>query len=317
MAPYRLLFEIAVRHAFYAPAPCAGLRLTPTPASALKLRRIGALLRPTAEGVAAYGDADRLPALHAQAQDTAEPLEFYLLGRSNDRDFAGATAGLAGAEGQVLLLDSASAQAPDAEGWRLLHAGEFAGVDKIVPTWLPPLGDTPATDTTPQIEGALPAADRRVAPAFVLRIRIEAAPAAPAASAGAAPARAAAAQAWATQALGRRWCLALQARATHWKYLMPADWAAQAPQVVDLAGRIGFETPRSEPLADGHMALAARSRSPITLHQRPRQRFQLQAQMPAADKVLVKRLPVASAGQLHMETIDGVRTLVSEIFVNR
>ena len=37
----------------------------------------------------------------------------------------------------------------------------------------------------------------------------------------------------------------------------------------------------------------------------------------AVDKVLVKRLPVASAGQLHMETIDGVRTLVSEIFVNR
>jgi len=313
MAPYLLLFEVAVRHAFYAPAPCAGLRLTPTPASASKLRRIGALLRPTAEGVAAYVDASRLPALHAQAQDTDEPLEFYLLGRSNDRDFASATAGLAGAEGQVLLLDSATAQAPDAEGWRTLHAGEFAGADSVVPTWLPPLGETPATDTTQRIEGALPAADRRVTPAFVLRIRIEAVPAAPVTTVDTAPATAT----WAAQALGRRWCLALQARATHWKYLMPADWEAQAPQVVDLAGQIGFEVPRSESLADGRTALAARSHSPITLHQRPRQRFQLQAQMPAADKVLVKRLPVASAGQLHMETIDGVRTLVSEIFVNR
>jgi hypothetical protein len=302
-----------VRHAFYAPAPCAGLRLAPTPASALKLRRIGAVLRPTAEGVAAYVDATRLPALHAHAQDTAEPLEFYLLGRSNDRDFAVATAGLAGAEGQVLLLDSDAAQAPDAEGWRLLHASEFAGVDNVVPAWLPPLGDTPATATTPQVEGALPAADRRVTPAFVLRIRIEAAP-----TAGdnkAAPA--AVVQAWAAQALNRRWRLALQARATHWKYLMPADWAAQEPRVVDLAGQIGFEAPRPESLADGYATLAARSRSAIALHQRPHQRFQLQAQRPAADKVLVKRLPVASAGQLHMETIDGVRTLVSEIFVNR
>ena len=70
-------------------------------------------------------------------------------------------------------------------------------------------------------------------------------------------------------------------------------------------------------LDDGRSTLAARSRSAIAMQRRPLQRFQLLAQQPAADKVLVKRLPVASAGQLHMETIDGVRTLVSEIFVNR
>ena len=46
MDAYLLLFEVAVRHAFYAPEPCAGLRLSPTPASAAKLRRVGAVLRP-------------------------------------------------------------------------------------------------------------------------------------------------------------------------------------------------------------------------------------------------------------------------------
>ena len=164
-----------------------------------------------------------------------------------------------------------------------------------MPIHRPPLGDTPGTTTTPPLAGALPAADRRVPPAFVLRIRIET----PVAT------------------LGQRWCVALQARATHWKYLLPADWAVQAPQVVDIDQRVGFEPPRPEPLDDGRSTLAARSRSAIAMQRRPLQRFQLLAQQPAADKVLVKRLPVASAGQLHMETIDGVRTLVSEIFVNR
>ncbi|HSQ72642.1 MAG TPA: hypothetical protein VLM87_09490, partial [Rubrivivax sp.] len=79
MEAYLLLFEVAVRHAFYAPEPCHGLRLTPTPASASRLRRIGAVLRPTAEGVAVYGESARLGMLQAQASDIHEPLEFYLL----------------------------------------------------------------------------------------------------------------------------------------------------------------------------------------------------------------------------------------------
>lgn len=319
MEAYLLLFEIAVRHAFYAPAPCAGLRLTPTPASALKLRRIGALLKPTAEGVAVYVDGTRLHALHALAQDSRDPLEFYFIGRSSDRDFARTTAGLAGSEGRVLLLDSASAQAPDAAGWRLLHPGEFADVGSAVPTHEPPLGETPVTATTAAIDGALPPADRRVAPPFVLRIRVDA-PAALGTSARRkrkTPSEADAARDWGVTALGRRWCVSLQARATHWKYLLPAEWAVQAPQVLDLDLRVGFEPVRAAALPDGRSALCARSTSAIVLHQRPQQRFQLLALAPAADKILVKRLPVASAGQLYMETIDGVRTLVSEIFVNR
>lgn len=320
MSAYLLLCEVAVRHDFYAPAPCAGLSLAPTPASARLLHRLGALLRPTAEGVAIYADRARLPALHARARDPSAPLAFYLMGRSNDADFAIATAGLAPAEGLVLLLDSARAQAPDADGWQRLHAAPFAGADDAVSSDQPPLGDTPATGAAARIEGALPAAERRVPPAFVLRLGVDAPALQPAGTSRASVAPDAAEraiQAWAEQALGRRWRLHLQARSTHWKYLLPADWAAQQPQVVDLAGEMGFTAPRAEALANGLTALAARSSRPIALHRRPTQRFQLLAQQPAADKVLVKRLPVASAGQLHLESIDGVRTLVSEIFVNR
>ena len=228
MDAYLLLFEVAVRHAFYAPEPCAGLRLSPTPASAAKLRRVGAVLRPTTEGVAVYVEGERLPTLQALANDTNEPLEFYLLGRNSDPDFASATAGLAESRDQVLLFDSARAQDPDAAGWRLLHPGAHASAESAVPIHRPPLGDTPGTTTTPPLAGALPAADRRVPPAFVLRIRIET----PVAT------------------LGQRWCVALQARATHWKYLLPADWAVQAPQVVDIDQRVGFE-----PVSYTHLTL--------------------------------------------------------------
>ena len=176
------------------------------------------------------------PTLQALANDTNEPLEFYLLGRNSDPDFASATAGLAESRDQVLLFDSARAQDPDAAGWRLLHPGAHASAESAVPIHRPPLGDTPGTTTTPPLAGALPAADRRVPPAFVLRIRIET----PVAT------------------LGQRWCVALQARATHWKYLLPADWAVQAPQVVDIDQRVGFESPRPEPLDDGRSTAPTR-----------------------------------------------------------
>ena len=146
MDAYLLLFEVAVRHAFYAPEPCAGLRLSPTPASAAKLRRVGAVLRPTTEGVAVYVEGERLPTLQALANDTNEPLEFYLLGRNSDPDFASATAGLAESRDQVLLFDSARAQDPDAAGWRLQAAASWWC--RGTSAWAPPTGArTPAGST--------------------------------------------------------------------------------------------------------------------------------------------------------------------------
>lgn len=117
----------------------------------------------------------------------------------------------------------------------------------------------------------------------------------------------------------RRWRVTLAPRTTHWRYLLPAEWAAQQPAVVDLAAvdPVDFEPVSTTTLGDGRAALTTHSRRAIPLAARPSQRFVLRAMAPLADPVLVRRLPVASAGQFGMETIAGARTLVSEIYVNR
>jgi hypothetical protein len=290
LPPWVPLFDVQVRHEFYAPGPCQGLSLTPTPESLRRLARVGAVLRPTAAGCAAFVPGDRLPMLQAMAGDDIDPLLFDLIGRSRDLDFAGATTGLS-AEGRTLMLCSLRAQPPQEDGWQLLHAG--------------PLADAGAGESVPTLPllQSLPAAERRMPPLFVLRLHVEPGDGTP--------------QDWAAQALGRRWRVAFGARRTFWKYLLPPEWAPQQPQVVDTAGLTGFYPPASEELVDGRTALAVRSRSAIALTRRPAQHFQVLAGAPRADKVLVRRLPVASAGQFGKAEIDGVQTLVSEIPVVR
>ncbi len=109
----------------------------------------------------------------------------------------------------------------------------------------------------------------------------------------------------------------LAPRSTVWKYWLLGDWSADPLQVVDPAHEVVFTDPVSEPLGDGRVALAVRSRSGIALAQRSEARFQLRSRGAAVERVLVKRLPVAGADHFARETIHGVTTLVSEIYVHR
>jgi hypothetical protein len=116
-----------------------------------------------------------------------------------------------------------------------------------------------------------------------------------------------------------RLLLALPSRATYWKYLLLGDWSGEAPEIVDAAQQVGFESAVPEPLADGSIALAIRSSEPLPLQARPDRRFQLRSRRSArtSSRVLIKRLPSASPrgfGRIH---IAGVPALVSEIYVPR
>jgi hypothetical protein len=286
------LAEVSVQHAFYAPQPVPALRWQPTAATAQTLQRSRLRLAPTAEGFALLAEAADLPVLHARVHEGgvagAGPFALCFTARCGDPLFAAATEGLAA----LGLLDTAYADAPDADGWRTLATDGAAAV--------PP--------------GLLDAADRAAPPPLVLHLQVPRG--AVATTPGEAGARADM-DAWAAEALNQRWRIALAARAPRWKYLLPAEWAAQQPRIVDLAGEVPFDDPIPEALADGRMALGACSQAPIALRQRPPQRFQLQALAPAADRVLVRRLPAGHARQLQMATVDGARTLVAAIHVLR
>lgn len=278
-AGWLTLAMLSVAHTFYAPQPVPGLRWRPTATTARALERARLRLAPTADGFALMAEAAALPVLHARVHEGPQPFDLVFTARSGDTGFAAATDGLAA----LGLLDTDHAAAPDAQGWRAL------ATDRAAPL--------PADLLDP--------GDRAAPPPLVLRLRV------PQAAAADGP------HAWAAAALGRRWRLPLAARAPRWKYLLPAEWAVQRPRIVDLAGEVPFDEPVPEPLADGRIALGACSRAPIALRQRPPQRFQLQALAPAADKVLVRRLPAGSAQQLQMAVIDGTRTLVAAIHVLR
>lgn len=117
----------------------------------------------------------------------------------------------------------------------------------------------------------------------------------------------------ASEAAGRL-RLALAARRSVWKYWLFGDWDDDAPQVVDPDHEIVF-TPAARDLLDaGLPGWSTRSTRPIELRERGVRRFQLRGD---AGQVLIRRLPVAAPAQFTRETIDGVPTLVSEIFVHR
>jgi len=291
MAAFQPLFSIEAEHAYFVDAACRGLQLVPTPASAALLANTGCLLRPLPHGVAVAFDREAADAVRLQIRDAHSPqaqgfcLDF--LGTLPDPRFALYT-DLPGPAGMLLMLHS-DAAVPEAARWRLHAQTCVSAADQV------PLDRPPASELFTRRE-------RLVPPRLAVRVRV--------------------AEADLEQAEhgGRRWLLRFQARATVWKYCVVGDWgdwARDEIQVVDLQRETGFDAAQPEPLPDGRTALALRSLTRIPLHERPAQRFQLRGRSGGTERVLVKRLPVAGSSPWSIETIRGVPTPVSEIYVHR
>ena len=197
---------------------------------------------------------------------------------SSDALLAGVTEGLPGRQRDVPELLHWCATLVVDDPARL-HAGASVGADD---TW--PL-------TWPAVAATLDTATRRQPPLALLSVPLPTAQA--------------------------QYRVRLAPRSTVWKYWLLGDWSADPLQVVDPAHEVDFSDPVSEPLGDGRVALAVRSQSSIALAQRSEARFQLRSRGAAVERVLVKRLPVAGADHFARETIHGVTTLVSEIYVHR
>jgi hypothetical protein len=288
MGPFQPLFSVEVEHGFFPGAVCRGLRFVPTPAAAARLERARCLLRSTDRGVLVLHDAGAAPVLQALAGAVDEPLRLDFLVRATDPLFANYTEGLASTLTALPMFDTEHAL-PDGERWRL-HTGASAGP-----------ADLQRLDA-PRATALLARQERLAPPAFTVSITVSAADAA------------------APPPQGKRYFCRLQARTTVWKYCLFGTWveANDDPvQVVDLAQGWRFEPAVAERLADGQEVLAVRSSTRIPLQQRSDRRFQLRQRSGGADRVLIKRLPVASARQLSRETVGGEPTLVSDIYVHR
>lgn len=205
-------------------------------------------------------------------------LVFHFIGHGPDAGFANYTEGEIGSQRSLRMFHTEGAVRGNDGRWSL-------GSSTL------PLG-------APEFDGVLGADGRRVPPHFVVGLSLDA------------------------EVLDTpcRYTCRFQARTAVWKYCLFGELAEQPEelQVIDLGQSFSFGAPADERLPDGRAVLAVRSTEPIALHERSPQRFQLRRQGTAgADKVLVKRLPVASPSQLNRETLGGVPTWVSEIYVYR
>ncbi len=288
MGSFLPLFSLEVEHSYFPNNVCRGLHIAPSTQSARLLARSGCMLRTTDRGVMVLFDASATEALRMRASDTLEPFFIHFLAHARDAAFANYTEGVFGSAQSVLLLDSRRAVLDDSGRWRL-HAGASAAAADM------------RRITSARAAKALSQRERHDQPHFVVSVRV------------------CPADLPQTAQQAKRYYCRLQARSTVWKYYLLGDLAeAQAGlQVVDLGQAFEFDAAVDERLPDGQSVLAVRSRAPIALQERSPQRFQLRRRGAGADKVLIKRLPVASPSLIHRETLGGVPTWVSEIYVHR
>jgi hypothetical protein len=295
MGPFLPLFSVELEHSYFPEGRCRSLQWRASAQTAERLDRSGCLMRPTADGFIVLFDAERADALTMQAKAAGEPLRLDFLARATDPYFVNYTDAVMGSAQAALVCDSEAATPDDEDTgrWRL-HAHRFAG-----------LGELRELATDEALQQMLSPTERRVLPHVAVSIEVK--PDDVALAAG---------------QQSRRYLVRLKARATVWKYCLFGDWTegheGAGLQVVDLAQDCHFDDAVGERLPDGQSMLAVRSVQPIALQERPDRRFQLRRQGgQGSDKVLVKRLPLASPQHLHRETLGGEPTLVSEIYVHR
>lgn len=284
MAQYLLRLRVTIEHHFYAGRRPRQLRFRPDALTAAWLHEHDAVWRETGDG------------LEVSAPSTTQlepPPTLHWLASSDDGRWRQVTDHLGGSLRRVPCLRPVEMAVPNGQVQRL-HSQET-----LMPADLWPL-TVPGT-----LAGVLgTAAHLRQPPVFVLRLP------APDLRVG---------------VIGPvHYRATFAARAPVWKYFLMGDWQSDPLRVVDATPRteggsvpVRFTEPEREILANGEEAQTIRSCTGIALQERPEQRFQLHSHHESTGRVLIKRLPMASADHLGRAMVDGQLMPVSEIFVHR
>lgn len=105
-------------------------------------------------------------------------------------------------------------------------------------------------------------------------------------------------------------------RRSIWRYYLCGSAFAQPVQIQDMAQHSRFVPQGATRLANGRLAQVFDSTEPLMLQQFSPYRFQLVSTAHGSGKILIKRLPVATAGQFDKAVVNGVESNVSEIYLN-
>ena len=108
--------------------------------------------------------------------------------------------------------------------------------------------------------------------------------------------------------------ISFNAKINLWKYLIFGHEKYEKLSVLDADNQITFQYQGKEVVGEQESVVYLSSK-PILLKEKFEQRFQLKNESHNINRVLVKRLPVASTMQVNTIVLNGKQTAVSEIFV--
>lgn len=290
MGSYRPLFNISVRHDFYADGLCPCIDFVPSEQTQQIINNAGLLVRKSAGGIGLIYDQGRSDALVSYVDDQTEPLCFEFKVYSTEPQLKSYTEPFtAHPEGCTLYFDNLADVNPDNQDIRL-HASEY--VSNISFKKLESL----------QLMDVLSQKDRLIPPLFVVSI-YAAGKAGPLFSAP-------------FETAAKNYYLSFKSRQTFWKYYLLGSMARKDAYILDPDGGVEFEFTGETSLSDARSALTFRSRVAIPLRQRQSFRFQLKERASEGERVLIKRLPVAGAAQFGKEVLSEQEIVVSEIYIN-
>ena len=116
----------------------------------------------------------------------------------------------------------------------------------------------------------------------------------------------------------RQYLITFANRQTLWRYYLIGDSFSGALHIRDLSQHSAelFARQQDVLLANGRKALVFDSTKPLRLAEQSPYRFALISQDGGSEKILIKRLPVATAGQSGNAVVNGVSRHLAEIYLN-
>lgn len=290
MGAYRPLFNIFVTHDFFVDGFCPHLDFVPSEQTSRIINNTGLIVKKTVGGIGVVYDQEKSEALLSYVEDETDPLCFEFKVYASDPQFKSYTEPFAGkSDGSVLYFDNLTDVHIGNEQIRL-HTLDF--VSNINSENL----------RSSKVRDILSQKDRLIPPLFVVRIYAQG--------------REGTLFSAQFETAVRNYYLNFKTRQTFWKYYLLGGMARKNAYIFDPDGGVEFEFTGETPLSDARSALTFRSKAAIPLRQKQNFRFQLKERGAGGDRVLIKRLPVASTGQFGKEVVSEQGTVVSEIYVN-
>jgi len=279
---YRPLFSVAVEHGYFSDGLWNGLHFEPD-AETSKMAGLSSLvIRQTGNGVrVSVDDEDRHP-LRMWAAGSDGRLRFRFKVRAQDKEYANYTDYSVIGWSGIPCFDNLDKEVQAGGGIRLSRGAlvteaDFREIDALIG------------------EGMIDSRERRVPPDFIVTVYVV--------------------------LDGEHgfdfmpYLIGFGARRSYWKYYMLGDMNRSDVFIVDQEKKVEFLACGEVMLAGNRPARVFRSNQPIFLLEKSECRFQLRECGVSGEKVLIKRLPLASKTRLGSEMIDGRKEVVLENFV--